>query len=53
MDISRSKIERGTFEHRLRGVIEQHLTMLEMRCQARADKDNLRVMPKRVESEVG
>ena len=53
MDISRSKLERDTLEHRLRGVIDQHLAMLEMHRQARADKDNLRVMPKRVESEVG
>lgn len=53
MDISRSKLERESLEQRLRGVIDQHLTMLEMRSQARADKDNLRVMPKRVESEVG
>ena len=53
MDISRSKLERESLEQRLRGVIEQHLTMLEMRGQARADKDNLRVMPKRMESEVG
>jgi cell division initiation protein len=53
MDISRSKIERETLEHRLRSVIDQHLAMLEMQRQARADKDNLRVMPKRVDSEVG
>ena len=53
MDISRSKLERETLEQRLRGVIDQHLAMLEMRAQARADKDNLRVMPKRVDTEVG
>ena len=52
-DISRSKLERESLEQRLRSVIDQHLTMLEMRNQARADKDNLRVMPKRVDSEVG
>jgi cell division initiation protein len=53
MDIARSKLERESLEQRLRGVIDQHLTMLEMRNQARADKDNLRVMPKRSETEVG
>jgi cell division initiation protein len=53
MDISRSKLERETLEQRLRAVIDQHLTMLEMQRQARADKDNLRVMPKRMETEVG
>ncbi len=53
MDIARSKLERESLEQRLRGVIDQHLTMLDMRSEARADKDNLRVMPKRVESEVG
>lgn len=53
IDISRSKLERETLEQRLRSVIDQHLAMLEMQRQARADKDNLRVMPKRVETEVG
>jgi len=53
MDISRSKLERETLEHRLRSVIDQHLAMLEMQRHARADKDNLRVMPSRAESEVG
>jgi cell division initiation protein len=53
MDIARSKLERESLEQRLRGVIDQHLTMLDMRSEARAEKDNLRVMPKRVESEVG
>jgi cell division initiation protein len=53
MDISRSKLERETLEHRLRAVLEQHQTMLEMRRQGRLDKDNLHVMPNRVGSEVG
>jgi cell division initiation protein len=53
MDISRSKLERDALEQRLRSVIDQHLAMLEMRSQARAEKDNLRVMPKRIDSEVG
>ena len=53
MDISRSKLERETLEHRLRSVIEQHMTMLEMRRQANANQDNLHVMPNRVGNEAG
>lgn len=53
MDISRSKLERETLERRLGGVLDQHLAMLEMRRQARADSDNLKFMPSRVETEVG
>jgi cell division initiation protein len=43
-DISRSKLERESFEHRLRSVIDQHLTLLEMRREARGEMDNLRVL---------
>jgi cell division initiation protein len=52
-DISRSKVEREGFEHRLRSVIEQHLTMLDMRREARGDLDNLRVMRARSGTDAG
>jgi cell division initiation protein len=52
-DISRSKLERETFERRLRGVLEQHLALLELRSEANEKPDNLRVLPNRVGSEVG
>lgn len=52
-DISRSKLERETFERRLRGVLEQHRALLEMRTEAREEPDNLRVLPHRVGSDVG
>ena len=53
-DISRSKLERESFEHRLRSVIDQHLTLLDMRRQAAGELDNLRVLPNhRVGTEAG
>lgn len=53
-DISRSRLERDNIERRLRGVIDQHLALLELREEARGDVGNLRVMPpSRVGSEVG
>ena len=53
MDITRSKLERETFERRLRGVLEQHLALVDMRRETRDDRDNLRVLPNRAGSEVG
>jgi cell division initiation protein len=52
-DISRAKLDRETFERQLRSVIEQHLTLLDLRRDARAKFDNLRVLPNRVGSETG
>ncbi len=52
-DISRSKLERETFEHRLRSVIDQHLALLDMRRQARGEPDNLRVLADRVATKAG
>jgi cell division initiation protein len=48
-EISRGEIECEMVERRLRGVIEQHLAMLDLRREARGrqDKDNVRVMPSR------
>jgi cell division initiation protein len=53
MDINRSKLERGTFERRLRAILEQHLALLEMRDEAHGELDNLRVLPHRLGSEAG
>ena len=52
-DISRAKLDRETFERQLRSVIEQHLTLLDLRRDARAKVDNLRVLPNRIVSEAG
>jgi cell division initiation protein len=53
MDINRSKLERGTFERRLRAILEQHLALLDMRNEAHGEPDNLRVLPHRLGSEAG
>jgi cell division initiation protein len=53
MDINRSKLERETFERRLRGVLEQHLALLDMRSDAQEGLDNLHVLPERRDSEAG
>lgn len=53
MDITRSKLERETFERRLRGVLEQHVALLDMRRETRDDRDNLRVLPNRAGTEAG
>ena len=54
-DITRTRLERDNIERRLRGVIEQHLALIEMREESRGDKSNVRVMPAagRVGTEVG
>jgi len=52
-EVSRTRLERETFDQQLRLVIEQHLAMLDLRRQARGSLDNVRVMPARVSSEVG
>ena len=52
-DISRAQLDRETFERQLRSVIEQHLTLLDLRRDARAKFDNLRVLPNRIGSETG
>jgi cell division initiation protein len=52
-DIRRSHAERVNLEHRLRGVIEQHLALLELRNEARGERDNLRVLTGPVRSEAG
>ena len=53
MDVNRSNVERETFERRLRGILEQHLALLDLRQNARGDLDNLRMLPHRAGSETG
>ena len=53
-DISRSQLERENIERRLRSVIDEHLTLLDLRKEARGEVDNVRLMPQgRIGSEVG
>lgn len=52
-DILRSRLERETFETRLRSVIDQHLTMLDLRRQARGELDNLRVLTRHSGADAG
>jgi len=53
-DISRSQLERDNIERRLRSVIDEHMTLLDLRKEARGEVDNVRLMPRgRVGSEVG
>ncbi len=47
MDVTRSNLERDTAERRLRGILEQHLALLDLRQQAHEELDNLRVLPNR------
>jgi cell division initiation protein len=52
-DVARLHAERETLEGRLRGVIEQHLALLEMSREARTGLDNVRVMPPRAGADLG
>jgi cell division initiation protein len=53
-EISSSRMERDNIERRLRGVIEQHLALLEMRKEARGELSNVRLMPApRTGTEIG
>jgi cell division initiation protein len=55
-DITRSKLERERLERGLRGVIDQHGALLDLRREAEGELDNVRVMPHhdhRVGTEVG
>jgi cell division initiation protein len=52
-EISRCKIERDLFEKRLRSMIDEHVTLLEQRGEEDPGMDNVRVLPRRTDSEVG
>jgi cell division initiation protein len=52
-EIDRCSLERESFEQSLRGMIEQHLTLLDLRRDARGKKDgNVHVL-RRTKSDVG
>lgn len=52
-EIQRTKLERDAFENRLRGAVEDHLSMLELRRSERQDLDNLHFMHRKTGSDVG
>jgi cell division initiation protein len=51
--IQHARMERDTLERRLRGVLEQHAALLDLRAEAHGEMDNLRVMPVRAGQEAG
>ena len=52
-EISRAKLERDLFERRLRGTIEEHLSLLDQRRTDVKELDNLHVLPRRTVSDAG
>ena len=52
-EISRCKLQRDLFENRLRGTVEEHLTLLDRRLGERDEPDRLRLVRRRNDSEVG
>lgn len=52
-EISRCKLERDLFERRLRGAIEEHLTLLERRLASESHPDNVHVLRRRTGSDAG
>jgi cell division initiation protein len=52
-EIGRLRIEKGAFENRLRAAIEEHLSLLDLRKQEKADIDNLRFLRRRSTTDVG
>jgi len=52
-EISRCRLERDLFERRLRGTIEEHLSMLDQRRSDGQELDNLHVLPRRTVSDAG
>lgn len=49
-EIGRMKLERDAFENRLRSAIEEHLALLDLRKQERAEMDNIRFLRRRSSS---
>ena len=52
-EIGRLRLERDAFENRLRAAIEEHLALLDLRKQEKADTDNLRFLRRRSTTDVG
>ena len=51
-EIQRARLERDRFENRLKSMIEEHLSLIELRREERAETDNVRFMKRRAGSEV-
>jgi cell division initiation protein len=52
-EIGRLRLEKDAFENRLRSAIEEHLSLLDLRKQEKADLDNLRFLRRRSTTDVG
>jgi len=52
-EIRRARLERDAFESRLRGAVEEHLALLELRRSERSETDNLRFLHRKTGSENG
>jgi cell division initiation protein len=52
-EIGRMRLEKDAFENRLRSAIEEHLALLDLRKQEKADTDNLRFLRRRSTTDVG
>lgn len=53
-EIARLKLERDAFENRLRSAVEEHLALIDLRKEERAEMDNIRFLRRRNSStEVG
>src|SRR6185503_19991086 len=52
-EIGRLRLEKDAFENRLRSAIEEHLSLLDLRRQEKADVDNLRFLRRRSTTDVG
>lgn len=52
-EIGRLRLEKDAFESRLRAAIEEHLSLLDLRKQEKADIDNLRFLRRRSTTDVG
>jgi len=52
-EIGRLRLEKDAFESRLRASIEEHLSLLDLRKQEKADIDNLRFLRRRSTTDVG
>jgi cell division initiation protein len=52
-EIGRLRLEKDAFENRLRSAIEEHLSLLDLRKQEKADVDNLRFLRRRSTTDVG
>jgi cell division initiation protein len=52
-EIGRLRLEKDAFENRLRAMLEEHMSLLDLRRQEKADADNLRFLRRRSTTDVG